>query len=95
MEPIPSCTADTRPSTLRYRTLSAPVMMTQVLDEMCKTDKMKETDVAELTNVSSNVTELWLVGYELFFGRYVNAHVTGESYRWRGNSDMDLLEGAA
>lgn len=52
-------------------------------------------NVVELTNVSSNVLELWLVGNEFLLGRYVNAHVTGESYGWGGNPDMDLSERAA
>lgn len=42
IEPIPSCTADTRPSTVRYWTLSAPTKTEQVLAEVHKTDKMKQ-----------------------------------------------------
>lgn len=53
------------------------------------------TDVAELTDVSGNVLELWLVGNEFLLGWYVDAHVTGESYGWRGNPDVDLSERAS
>lgn len=57
-------------------------------------DKTNTVAIA-LTDVSGNVLELWLVGNEFLLGRYVNAHVTGEFYGWRGNPDVDLSERAA
>lgn len=48
-------------------------------------------DVLEtLTDVSSNVLKLWLVGNELLLCRNVDAHVARKPDGWRGNSDMDL-----
>lgn len=46
--------------------------------------------VTVLTDVSSNVLKLGLVGNELLFGWDVDAHVTGKSDWWRGNPDMHL-----
>lgn len=57
-------------------------------------DKTNTVAIA-LTDVSGNVLKLWLVGNEFLLGRYVNAHVTGEFYGWRGNPDVDLSERAA
>lgn len=48
------------------------------------------TTVLVLTNVSSNVLKLWLVGDELLLGGNIDAHVARVSDRWRGNPDVDL-----
>lgn len=46
--------------------------------------------VLALTNVSSNVLKLWLVGDELLLGWNIDAHVAREPDWWRSHSDMDL-----
>lgn len=48
--------------------------------------------LSTLTNVSSNVLKLWLVGDQLLLGGNIDAHVTRELDGWRGHSDMDLSQ---
>lgn len=48
--------------------------------------------VTVLTDVSSNVIKLGLVGNELLFGWNVDAHVTGKSDGRGGDPDMHLAK---
>lgn len=101
-EATPSCTADSRPSTVRYCTLAAPAQGARRGGGGCGRLRRSRTVTAPrrfpmgqgaLTDVFGQVLELGLVGDELLLGWDVDAHVAGEPDRRGGHPDVDLTGG--
>lgn len=90
VEETPSWTADTRPSIVRYLTLSAPARQRPTREDDAVNTGGSSYGGAVLTDVTGYVLKLWPVGDELLFGWNVDAHVTGESDWWRGHPDVHL-----